>query len=98
VASFASLTGQEIPKGQAPDSENHIEALLGTKKMGRDYLVAQSNGGAPFGLRHGTWKLVGATGALFDLTQDLSESKNVAATHPERIAAMKAKLAEITRP
>jgi arylsulfatase A-like enzyme len=28
LASFAALTDQTIPMGQAPDSENHLEALL----------------------------------------------------------------------
>jgi len=103
LASFAALTGQPVPKGQAPDSENHLDALLGTNKTGREYLVAQSNGAAPLGFRHGTWKLVpgGPKGkeagpALFDLSADLSESKNLAVAHPDRVMAMRAKLAEIT--
>ena len=103
LASFAALTGQAIPKGQAPDSENHLDALLGAKKTGREFLVEQSNGGAPFGFRHGTWKLVPggpkakeAGPALFDLTTDLGETKNVAAANPDRVVAMRAKLAEVT--
>lgn len=103
LASFAALTGQAVPKGQAPDSENHLDALLGTKKTGREFLVEQSNGGAPFGFRHGTWKLVPAGPkakeagpALFDLATDLSEAKNVAAAHPDRVTGMRAKLVEIT--
>lgn len=103
LASLAALTGQAVPKGQAPDSENHLEALLGAKKTGREYLVAQSNGGAPFGFRHGNWKLVPggpkakeAGPALFDLATDLGEAKNVAAANPDRVVAMRAKLAEIT--
>ncbi len=103
LASFAALTKQTVPMGQAPDSENHLDALLGTKKAGRESLVEQSNGGAPFGFRDGTWKLVPvgpkakeAGPALFDLAADLSETKNLAAVHPDRVAAMKAKLAEIT--
>jgi arylsulfatase A-like enzyme len=103
LASFAALTGQTVPKGQAPDSENHLEALLGAKKTGREFLVEQSNGGAPFGFRHGTWKLVPggpkakeARPALFNLATDPSETKNVAAANPEKVTAMAAKLAEIT--
>lgn len=103
LASFAALTGQTVPKGQAPDSENHLDALLGAKKTGREFLVEQSNGGAPFGFRHGAWKLVPggpkakeAGAALFDLATDLSEAKNVAAANPDRVAAMRAKLAEVT--
>ena len=38
-ASFAALTGQEIPAGDAPDSVNVLPALLGDTKAGRDQLV-----------------------------------------------------------
>lgn len=104
LASFAALTGQAIPKGQAPDSENHLDALLGAKKTGRAYLVEQSNAGPPFGFRHGTWKLIPGGGPkakkggpmLFDLAADLGETRNLAAAHPEKVAAMTARLAEIT--
>jgi arylsulfatase A-like enzyme len=103
LANFAALTGQAVPKGQAPDSENHLDALLGTKKTGREFLVEQSNGGAPFGFRHGAWKLVPAGPkakeagpALFDLATDLSETKNVAGANPDKVTALAAKLAEIT--
>lgn len=103
LASFTALTGQDVPKGQAPDSENHLDALLGTKKTGREFLVELSNGGAPFGFRHRTWKLVPvgpqakeAGPALFDLATDLGETKNVAAVNPDKVTAMAAKLAEIT--
>ncbi len=103
LASFAALTDQAIPKGQAPDSENHLDALLGAKKTGREFLVEQSNGGAPFGFRHGTWKLVPggpkakeAGPALFDLATDLGETKNVAAANLDKVTAMRAKLVEIT--
>lgn len=103
LASLAALTGREVPKGEAPDSENHLDALLGKTPTGREYLVEQSNGGAPFGFRHGTWKLLASGGkkggnpALFDLAADLSETKNLAPAHPERAAAMAAKLDEIVR-
>ncbi len=103
LASFAALTGQTVPKGQAPDSENHLDALLGAKKTGREFLVEQSNGGAPYGFRHCTWKLVPggpkakeAGPALYDLATDLGEAKNVADANPDRVAAMRAKLAEVT--
>lgn len=103
LASFAALTDQTVPKGQAPDSENHLDSLLGSNKTGREFLVEQSNGGAPFGFRHGTWKLVPggpkakeAGPALFDLATDLSETKNVATANPEKVTAMAAKLAVIT--
>ncbi|MGL4421677.1 MAG: sulfatase family protein [Gemmataceae bacterium] len=109
LASFATLVEQKIPSGQAPDSEDHLPVLLGEKKMGREYLVEQTNNGAPFGFRHGQWKLIpGGTGMggakgkppspqLYDLSTDLSESKNLASMNAERVASMKAKLDEIVK-
>lgn len=100
-ASFAALVGQKVKDGDAPDSENHLDALLGTNKTGREFLVEQSNGGAPFGFRHGTWKLHPNGGkpdpALFDLSADVAEAKNVAADQADRVKAMKSKLDEIVK-
>jgi arylsulfatase A-like enzyme len=104
LASLAALTGQQIPQGQARDSEDHLAALLGNDAKGREFLVEQSNGGAPFGFRHGPWKLLPNGGgkqradepALYNLAGDLSESNNLAGAHPERVAAMMDKLADIT--
>lgn len=104
LASLAALTDQKIPTGEAPDSENHLAALLGKDSKGREYLVEQSNNGPPFGFRHGPWKLLPGRGtragitlpALFNLDEDISETKNLASKYPERVAAMTAKLSEIT--
>lgn len=103
LASLAALTGQKIPAGHARDSENHLPALLGAGQDGREYLLEQSNTGAPFGLRWGTWKLTPSAGpkaapgkALYDLSKDLGETRNVAAAHPEVVAAMTAKLEQLT--
>jgi arylsulfatase A-like enzyme len=105
LASLAALTGQTLPPGQAPDSENHLKALLGESRTGREYLIEQSNGGWPLALRHGPWKLIpqggnlkaGGKYALYNLADDLSETKDLAASHPDKVAAMTAKLAEISR-
>jgi arylsulfatase A-like enzyme len=103
IASLAALTGREIPAGHAPDSENHLAALLGTGQVGREFLLEQNNTGAPFGLRFGTWKMTPTAGpdagpgkALFDLATDLGETRNVAADHPDIVAKMTAKLQAIT--
>jgi arylsulfatase A-like enzyme len=106
LASFAALTGQKIPAGQAIDSENHLAALLGTDPTGREFLVEQSNNGAPFALRQGRWKFLPTGGGrggereamLFNLGADLGETNNLASAQPDRVAAMKAKLTAITGP
>ena len=42
LASFAALTGQTIPVGQAPDSYNQLKALMGKDLKGRQYIVEQA--------------------------------------------------------
>jgi len=106
LASFAALTGQTVPPGQARDSENHLEALLGKDAQGRTVMLEQTGPAAPFGLRAGSWKLIANHGGnravsgddfqLYNLADDLGETKNLAAAHPEKLAAMKAQLEEIT--
>jgi arylsulfatase A-like enzyme len=103
LASLAALTGQQIPAGHAPDSQNHLPALLGAAKEGREFLLEQGNTGAPFGLRFGTWKLTPNAGpkagpgkALYNLADDLGETRNVAAEHPDIVAKMTAALQDIT--
>lgn len=54
VASFAALTGAEIPEGRAGDSENLMSVLLGNSDEGRKHLVQQ--GASIRALRYGDWK------------------------------------------
>jgi len=102
LANLAALTGQSVPAGHAADSENNLAALLGTSAQGREYLIEQSNGGPPFGFRHGTWKLL-PTGAgkgddkkvaLYNLAEDLSEKTDVATANAPIVAAMLEKFNE----
>ncbi|MFT5465844.1 MAG: arylsulfatase A-like enzyme [Verrucomicrobiales bacterium] len=59
AASFAALTGQQLPDGECLDSFDVSGAMLGEDgAKGRDHLVQQNNGnGGVFGLRVGDWKL-----------------------------------------
>ena len=59
AASFASLTGVELPNEACPDSFDIIDALLGKKgAKGRRHLIQQDNGkGGNYGFRAGKWKL-----------------------------------------
>jgi arylsulfatase A-like enzyme len=59
LATFAALTGQQLPADAGPDSFNVLSALLGGKSAkGRDHLVLQNNGQAPLALRLGEWMLI----------------------------------------
>jgi arylsulfatase A-like enzyme len=110
LASLASMTGQALPQGSAPDSFDVLPALLGDSRAGRDHSVHHSN---RLALREGSWKYIPAgpgqavltntateTGnapvdQLYDLARDLGETRNVAAQHPERVRAMAARLRSI---
>jgi arylsulfatase A-like enzyme len=39
LASFANMTGQELTSGDAPDSHNNMDVLLGKSHEGREWLV-----------------------------------------------------------
>ncbi|MCH7226874.1 sulfatase-like hydrolase/transferase [Haloferula sp. A504] len=97
AASFAAMTGQVRPDSNAyPDSQNLLEPLLGvTGTRGREHLIQANNTGSSLGFRQGRWKIVG-TGELYDLENDPSESANLAATHPQRLADLIARRNELT--
>ena len=54
LATFASLTGVEIPEGAAGDSQDLKGLLLGDDESGRDHLLQQ--GVTMIALRQGEWK------------------------------------------
>jgi arylsulfatase A-like enzyme len=55
LATFAAMTGQELPNEAAPDSHSVLPALLGESKTGREYVIQHANGQS---IRKGNWKLV----------------------------------------
>ncbi len=99
MATFATLTGQKLPAGAGPDSQNVLPALLGEKgAKGRDELVLQNNGQAPLALRSGPWKLVQRPNGqpeLYNLDQDLAETTDLAEKEPDRVRTLTARLAAI---
>ncbi|WP_255607108.1 sulfatase family protein [Pedobacter polysacchareus] len=110
LASFSKLIQQPIPAGDAPDSENVLEALMGKSQKGRSVFVEQ---GGPLSLLKDGWKYIspsngGAfmqdvgietgnlpTAQLYHLTEDLAEKNNLASKYPERVKEMAALLEEI---
>ena len=97
LPTFASLAGQKVPAGGAPDAVNVASALLGaTGAVGRTSLVLQGNGPGPLALRTGPWKLIqkpnGAT-ELFNLTADPAEENDLTKTEPDRVKTLAAQLA-----
>ena len=56
IASLASLTGASIPEGEAVDSHDLIDTLLGNTETGRAYLIQQ--GVKMEAIRKGPWKYI----------------------------------------
>jgi arylsulfatase A len=110
IASFSSLLHQTTAAGDAMDSENILEALLGKTKKGRSELVEQ---GGALSLVKENWKYIEPndgvayltlTGIetgnslqpqLYDLTNDIGEKNNLAGQYPEKVKEMAALLKKI---
>jgi arylsulfatase A len=54
-ASFARLAGYELPDGEAIDSEDMLDAILGKSQHGRELLLEEAG---TFALRRGSWKYI----------------------------------------
>jgi arylsulfatase A-like enzyme len=96
LATCAALLGRELPREAGPDSFNLLPALLGEKRDQpvRDHLVEQGNRVA---IRQGQWKYIAAGTArggkgkrgdppeLYNLADDLSETRNLAEKYPDKV-------------
>lgn len=109
-ASLAMLTGGKIKDGEATDSRNHLQALLGKDTEGREHIITS---GSSMAIRLGPWKYIkpsnnnpylnnvnietGANtiGQLYRLDEDKGEVINLAAQNPDKVAELKAKLEKI---
>ena len=112
-ATFAALTGVTLLADAAPDSSNVLPALLGQKhdQPCRDSLVMHVGGvSRPLAIRKGDWKFVpnippstqkgtedDPDGMLFNLANDLAESKDLAAGNPDKVKELQALLAQIRK-
>jgi arylsulfatase A-like enzyme len=88
LPTFATLSGTKLPNKKI-DGKNIAPLLKGAKnaKTPHEAWFYQTNG-----IRSGKWKFIG--GNLYDLSQDISESTNVAKDHPEVVERLKAVLKE----
>ena len=110
LSTFAALTGQTLAEGDAPDSYNILDALLGESKTGRDHLVEHAG---TLSLIRGRWKYIEPSNGpkmnkntntelgndsqpqLYDMVVDLGEKQNVAGEHPDLVQEMAAQLKNI---
>ncbi len=110
LASLARLVGESLDDGTAADSTDVLPALLGQSEVGRDVLVEQAGGLALrkgnwkyIGPRRGppvnpnTRTEIGASDRpqLYNLEDDLAETRNLAMQHPEKVAELSRLLDEV---
>lgn len=104
-ASLAQLVGCEIEEGEAPDSRNQINTLLGKDKKGRKYVIEQAGS---MSVSDGTWKYIEPSNGrayskltntelgndkspqLYNLKKDRGEKNNLAEEKTEKIKSLKA--------
>ena len=108
IATLSDIFGTKLPDNAGEDSFNLLPLLKGNDKPIRETAVSTSIEGIP-GIRHGPWKYIPAPGSggwgsggdqsqteqLYNLTDDIGETKNLAATMPEKVAEMKALLEKL---
>lgn len=109
-ATLAALAGQTLAQGEAPDSQNHLPALLGKDRKGRAHIVEHA---ATHSIIEGDWKYIAPSGGapynkevaielgndtapqLYNIRTDPAERENVATKHPKVVAALAARLKQI---
>jgi len=108
MRTIADVLGAKLPDTVAEDSFSLLPLLMGEDKPIREHAVSTSIGGTP-ALRVGNWKYIPAPGSggwgkggdqsqpiqLYDLTNDLGETKNLASAYPERVNEMNAILEKL---
>ena len=97
MATFGAIVGQPLPKEAGPDSFNVLAALVGENPQQpvRDHLVVQSNSTMHLAIRKGAWKWIAPGDELYNLTEDLSETENLAAIHPDKVKELSELLQQI---
>lgn len=108
IRTFADILGTKLPDTAGEDSFSLLPLLRGADKPIRENAVSASANGVP-AVRLGDWKYIPAPGSggwvkggdqsqpvqLYNLADDLGETKNLAAAMPEKVAEMKALLEKL---
>ena len=108
LRTFADVLGVKLPDNAGEDSFSLLPLLKGDNKPIRENAVSASIQGTP-AVRSGSWKYIPAPGSggwgnggdqsqpvqLYNLADDLGETKNLAAAMPEKVAEMKALLEKL---
>ncbi len=105
MATLADVLGTALPDNAGEDSFSLLPLLKGGTRPIRETSVSCSSNGLP-SVRLGAWKYIAGRGSggwgkggdqsqpvqLYNLADDIGETRNLAAEHPERLAQMKALL------
>ncbi len=108
IRTFADIFDAKLPDDAGEDSFSFMPLLAGEDKPIRENAVSTSIGGTP-AVRLGSWKYIPAPGSggwgtggdqsqpvqLYNLADDLGETKNLADSMPEKVAQMKALLEKL---
>lgn len=107
LATIAGVLGVSLPPDAGEDSFSLLPLLEGDDTPIREHAVSASISGFP-SLRSGSWKLILGAGScgwspggdgepvqLYDLANDLGETKNLAAELPDRVSEMKTLMEKI---
>ena len=87
---LGKITGYQMPDARPIDGQDILPILTGeTDQRDKSIPFRAKNGGT---LVRDRFKYVLSKNELYDLSNDWAEEKNVAAAHPERVAAMKKEL------
>lgn len=103
MRTFADVIGAELPDNAGEDSFSLLPLLKGGKDPARKNAVSNSIRGVP-AVRDGHWKYIAAPGSggwgqggdqtqpvqVYNLSEDLGETRNLASAMPEKLAEMKA--------
>jgi arylsulfatase A-like enzyme len=91
----AALAGGALPKDRRYDGVNLLPYLTGKKKESPHEVLCWRNG-ANAAIRKGNWKLFkgGDHYWLFDLSRDIGERRDLAATRPEIVEQLKREFAK----
>ena len=106
LATCAAITGQQLDADAGPDSFNQWAAMQGHRleEPIRDHLLTQAGNFQAHALRQGPWKLIVPAGAkmkgnpeLYNLADDLAETKNLAATNGDKVKEMMTLLEKVQK-
>ena len=98
-ASCAEILGVKVADNAAEDSTSILPLLKGNEAGYPQTKLIHHSYGGDFALRSGDWKLIMGSGkrppVLYNLKEDIGETKNIAKANPEIIERLKNELTEL---